>query len=180
MRTDRTKTDIESILHSMKIVVDSREQKCGHITDFFRDNAIEFTCRGLKTGDYSIVLPANPDMGIPRDTMFDDEIVIERKAHLDEIAANFSRDRKRFENEFIRAKSTNTRIILLIENASWDRIAAHAYRSELSPLALRRSLLSWQAKYDMTVNFCEPQDSGDFIYQTLYFWIKNKLECGKV
>lgn len=105
-----------------------------------------------------------------------DEVVIERKANLDELAGNFSADRERFEREFIRAKAHGIKVFLLIENSSWQDIFCHNYKSQLNPKSLYGSLLSWQSKYNITVNFCRPEESAKIIYGTLFYWLKNKLE----
>ena len=64
------------------------------------------------------------------------DVVIEKKNGLDEIAGNFTVDRQRFEDEFIRAKAEGLKVFLIIENASWSDILLHNYRSKLTPKAL--------------------------------------------
>jgi len=43
----------------------------------------------LSFGDYLVMLPANPGAGIIRDLYFEGDIMIERKANLDELAVFF-------------------------------------------------------------------------------------------
>ena len=100
-----------------------------------------------------------------------DEVVIERKANLDEIAGNFTADRRRFEAEFIRAKATGVKVFLLIENASWVDIFSGNYRSHIAPNALAAAILSWQAKYNITVMFSREKDSARLIAGILYYWL---------
>ena len=102
--------------------------------------------------------------------------MIERKANLDEIAGNFTVGRERFEREFIRAKANGIKVFLLIENASWEDVFSHNYQSRLNPKSLYGSLLSWQARYNVTVQFCRPAETGRILYGILYYWLKNKLE----
>lgn len=46
----------------------------------------------------------------------------------------------------------------------------------LNPKSLYGSLLSWQARYNVTVQFCRPAETGRILYGILYYWLKNKLE----
>ena len=86
-------------------------------------------------------------------------------------------DRRRFESEFLRAKANGIKVFLVIENSSWTDIWSHNYRSRLSPKALAGSLMSWQVKYNLTILFCRPQETGRLIYGTLYYWLKNRLDA---
>lgn len=38
------------------------------------------------------------------------------------------------------------------------------------------SLLSWQAKYNVTIVFCRPEETARILYSTLYYWLKARLE----
>ncbi|MSU01952.1 ERCC4 domain-containing protein [Tissierella pigra] len=106
-----TEKELNELLKSITIVVDTRENANDHIIKYFDDKKIPHVSRKLDYGDYSCFLPANPELGIMRDTYFD--CVIERKAHLEEVSGNFTTDRTRIENEFIRAK--DSRFIMMIE-----------------------------------------------------------------
>ena len=108
-----------------------------------------------------------------------DEVVIERKANLDEIAGNFTTDRRRFEAEFIRAKAAGVKVFLLIENASWVDIFSGNYQSHIAPNTLAAAILSWQAKYNITVMFSREEDSARLIAGILYYWLRARLERGE-
>ena len=60
------------------------------------------------------MIPANELLGIQRDLYFSDEIAIERKASLDELANNLTADRTRFEDEMLRSK--DCKVLLMLEN----------------------------------------------------------------
>ena len=169
MKREYTDKEVREKLKNMCMVVDTREQVNQHITDYFDQYKIAYESKGLGTGDYSFKTG---------DMYCHDEIVIERTASLDEIAGNFTVDRKRFENEFLRAKAQGIKVFLLIENAAWNDIESHNYISKLNPKSLLGSLLSWQARYNITINFCRPEETGKLIYGICYYWLKNKLENG--
>ena len=179
MKIRYTEKDERAILKQMGVLADTREQKWEHIR-WALDNAGCRIERGkLDQGDYTAFVPMCAFPGfqaVPGVYSLQDEVIIERKANLDEIAGNFTTGRERFEREFIRAKSKGVKVFLVIENASWADVLSHNYRSQLSPKSLMGSLLSWQAKYNVTIVFCRPEETGRILYSTLYYWLKSRLE----
>lgn len=179
MKIRYTDKEVRAILKQMGILADTREQKWEHIR-WALDNAGCPVERGkLGQGDYTAFVPMNAFPGfqnVPGFYSLQDEVVIERKANLDEIAGNFTTGRERFEREFIRAKARDIKVHLLIENASWADIFSHNYHSQLNPKSLEGSLRSWQAKYNVSIEFCRPEESARTIYNILHYWLKAKLE----
>lgn len=179
MKIRYTDKEVRAILKQMGILADTREQKWEHIR-WALDNAGCRVERGkLGQGDYTAFVPMSAFPGfqdVPGLYSLQDEVVIERKANLDEIAGNFTTGRDRFEREFIRAKSKGVKVFLVIENASWADVLSHNYRSQLSPKSLMGSLLSWQAKYNVTIVFCRPEETARILYSALYYWLKARLE----
>lgn len=179
MKIRYTDKEVRAILKQMGILADTREQKWEHIR-WALDNAGCPVERGkLGQGDYTAFVPMSAFPGfqdVPGLYSLQDEVVIERKANLDEIAGNFTTGRERFEREFIRAKARDIKVHLLIENASWADIFSHNYHSQLNPKSLEGSLRSWQAKYNVSIEFCRPEESARTIYNILHYWLKAKLE----
>jgi len=171
MKRHYTDKEIGDLLKQLTIVVDSREQVNGHVTGYFDKRKVAHTTRRLDTGDYSAMIG---DMTLEHD------VVVERKANLDEIAGNFTVDRQRFEDEFTRAKAEGLKVFLLIENASWEKILLHDYRSKLAPKSLIASLLSWQVRFNITIIFCKPSETGQIIYGTLYYAAREALKKGDI
>ena len=169
MRQYRTDAEIKALLKQLTIICDTREQVNGNITGYLDSKKIPYISRKLDTGDYSAMIG---DMTLEHD------IVIEKKNGLDEIAGNFTADRQRFEDEFTRAKAEGLKVFLLIENATWSDILLHNYRSKLSPKSLIASLLSWQVRFNITVTFCKPSESGQIIYGILYYAAREALKKG--
>lgn len=167
MRKYLTDKEIKERLKDMTIICDTREQVNYHITEYLSSKRLPFKTRKLDAGDYSF------EIG---EAAFDDEIAIERKANIDELAGNLTAGRQRFEDEFYRAKANGTKIFLLIENCSWQKIRSHDYRSKLNPNSLKATLLEWQARYNITIIFCNPQESGEIIYGICYYWLRNHLK----
>lgn len=169
MKRHYTDKEINELLKQLTIITDSREQVNGHITGYLDSKKIPHIARKLDAGDYSATIG---DMTLERD------VVVERKANLDEIAGNFTVDRQRFENEFTRAKAEGLKVFLLIENASWSDILLHNYRSKLLPKSLIASLLSWQVRFNITITFCKPSETGQIIYGILYYAAREALKKG--
>lgn len=167
MRKYLTDKEVSEKLKELTIIVDSREQVNKHITDYFDSKKVSYITRKIDTGDYS---------GMIGDMTLEHDVVIEKKNGLDEIAGNFTVDRQRFEDEFTRAKAEGLKVFLLIENASWSDIFLHNYRSKLAPKSLIASLLSWQVRFNITIVFCKPGESGQIIYGILYYAAREALK----
>lgn len=63
----------------MVILCDTKDKQNQHILDEFNNQKIEYKPKSLKTGDYSFMVKACPDLGFQYDTYFIDELCIERK-----------------------------------------------------------------------------------------------------
>lgn len=168
--------ELKEVLSTFRVVVDTREQMTPRAAH--RMKAIETPIeRGtLNYGDYA----ANVDIdGKPllntAETMRP-ACVIERKMNLDELAACLGRERGRFIRELERAKEEKAKVYLLVEDATWEKIFSHGYRSKLHPNAFFSSLLAFQARYGLTVVFCSQLVSGRIIREILYRELKEVLE----
>lgn len=179
MKIRYTDKEKRAILKQMGILADTREQVWDHVKSALEAAGCPIERGKLDQGDYTAFVPMSAFPGfqaVPGLYSLQDEVVIERKANLDEIAGNFTTGRDRFEREFIRAKSKGIKVYLLIENASWADIFSHNYRSQLNPKSLEGSLRSWQAKYNVSIEFCRPEESARAIYNILHYWLKARLE----
>ena len=165
-----TERELQDALKDLTIIADSREQVNGHVTKYFDRQKIKHITRKLDVGDYSAQLG---DLSLERD------IAIERKANLDEICGNFTTERERFEREFLRAKAYGTKVVLIIENATWGDIFLGNYRSKTSPKSLLGSLLSWMVRFNVTIMFCKPEETGKIISYILYYAAKEYLTYGR-
>ena len=101
-------------------------------------------------------------MTLPDGMIFslENKVAIERKSGLDEICKNFTSERKRFVNEFVRAAQLNAKIYLLIENSSWEKVKYGSYRSNMSSESLVGSLTTWLSRYNCQILFCKPETTS--------------------
>ena len=163
-----TDSQLAEELKKLTIICDTREQDT-HCEEYFRSQKIPCVVRKLDTGDYSAQIG---DMTLER------SVAIERKHNLDELCGNMTVDRDRFEREFLRAKAHGLHIFLIVENASWTDVFLGNYRSKLSSKSLVGSILSWLARFDVTLIFCKPDETPKLIYGILYYFAREELLYG--
>ncbi|AIC95404.1 ERCC4 domain-containing protein [Shouchella lehensis] len=166
------KKEIDQILKTLVITVDTREQKNQHVREYFMKKDIPFVNRTMKTGDYGCYIPANPELGIIRDTFVNG--AVERKNGVDELVESI-KDRTRFENELIR--SVKMPFTLLVEDVDgYAKILNGKYRSNYNPVSLLGSLKTFEARYNFTTHFINPAYSGNYIYHTLLYLAREVLK----
>ena len=190
-----------------KIVVDSRERSINHILNKFQEgfelkpshhdmyrgikskysNPVQYYIKdkGLKVGDYTIAvqLPSGDVIN------FQDKVVVERKADLNELASNFydskSKDENgltRIEREFLRAKEQGIKIHLLIEteDAMSKILSSKHFRydkaSKINPKSFMMMFLSLCNRYDINVWYCNKKDSSRIIHDLLYVYAREYLK----
>lgn len=126
------------MINNFTLIIDTREQQINHIIKYAKLNNINYIFKKLDYGDYSFSIKGKS---------FEKQFAIERKGSLDELAGNLGKNRKRFKNEFYRAKEDNAKVILLIEKIDgFEAIKRHDYISKLHPNAFLGSLESWRKK----------------------------------
>lgn len=171
-----TDTEIDRILKSLTIIVDTREQVNGHILDYLRQKEVPIKIQKLNFGDYSAMIPKSEELGIPRDIYF--KSAVERKAHIDEITGNLQKDtRTAFENELIRA-SGHPFTLIVEDKDGYSKMINGKYRSRYNPLALLGTLNSFKAKYNFEIVYLDKKFSGNWLYYHFYYQAKHYLKTG--
>ena len=163
-----TDKELAEELKKLTVIVDTREQSTIP-QKYFKSKGIPHIVRKLDTGDYSAMLG---DMTLEHD------VFIERKAGLDELCGNWTTNRERFVREFTRAKADGAKPFLLVENDSVDDIFLGNYRSKFPAKSLWGSMCAWMVRYNTTVIFCKPENTGRIIYGVLYYWAREMLLNG--
>lgn len=165
--------ELKTLLNSMNVIVDTREQSNSWIIDYFNNKKIPYIINKINEGDYSAFIPANAGLGIARDIYFDDKIVIERKNSIEELSSTIS-TRDRFESELLRAK--DKKFILMVEETSgWEKIIDHKYKTQYNEKAFLATLFSFAHRYNMDINFIDKKYTGLFIYHQLYYFAREYL-----
>ena len=188
-----------------KVIVDTREKQVNHILnvfdegleekpshhDMFRGKKSTFTNpigyfkqeKGLKTGDFTLAVQL-PNQCVIN---FQDKIVIERKKDLNELCCNLfdkkdSEGLTRFERELSRSKEQGITVILLaaVEDMHSKTLSSKYFRfdkaSKVSPKAFNSILRSLQARYDISIEYCNKKDSARLIHDLLYYHAREYLK----
>ena len=169
----------------MVIIVDTREQENSHILDYFTAKKIPFVKRALDYGDYSCEIEINPEhyhersVLNPKSVSLEKYIVIERKHSIDEIAGNMkddkdsdAKDKTRFEREMMRSKADGCKVVLMLENFSFDRVlkgnVAGNYRSQMLPHVIATRINTFVARYGLhLITLNEKVIAGQMVQQLL-------------
>ena len=128
-----TDNQVNQFVKSMTVLVDTREKANEHIIEYFEKKSVAYKSKALESGDYSVLIPAFPEMGLPLpqtlNKPIDGGLFIERKNSLEELAGNLGRFRDRFEAELQRMKNAEKHLI--IESGSWQDIILGHYDSKI-------------------------------------------------
>ena len=164
------------MIKNIIILCDTQDKKNEHILREFDRQKIEYRQKSLKTGDYSFMIRTCPELGFQYDTFFTDELCIERKNSLSELAGNLSQktDDNRIFKELNRMINIE-RVYLIIEDDSMDDIYAHNYRSEYNPDSFIRTLLTWQARNNMHIYFVKKENMARTIYELCKNCLDSKI-----
>lgn len=164
--------EIEQVMRSLTVLVDTREQDTPQFRRRMeRLNLPHKRCK-LDFGDYSCAVTIDG-----AEVSLADEFAIERKMSLDELAACYTKGRKRFEREFERARRHGARVYLLIEKASWEKAYNGQYRSRMTPQSLTASMQAWLARYGCQIIMCEPETTPVLIRDICVRETKERLEA---
>lgn len=147
------------------VLVDSREKRNLHILKRLTELDIPFKVKALKYGDYSFEWNGRS---------YENLIVVERKNSITEICGNLGKNKARFQNEFIRAAQDKCKVILMVEDGSWEKIENGEYRSQFSPGELKSRIKTWCNKFQLELKFVEKKNAADCILQSLRDFIKQK------
>lgn len=137
--------DKKTFLKKVIILHDTREQKNGHILAGLDSLKVKHQPAALRFGDYSFIVE-NDDFSL--------SCVIERKADVDELYGNLTKDRERIEKEFSAAYMLAKEFSLLIENCD-SLETLNEYK-----------VPDWQMKkFDRKI-----QNIGKYCYSTIQSW----------
>lgn len=166
--------ELKKLTKSMIILVDSREKQNSHILSYFDKQGITYQKEKLEYGDYSFYLPA---AAAGQDIYFHRDIVIERKASLEELSGNLTQERERFEKEFLKAGNDGCKVYLMIEDpGGYSSVIRHEYRTEMKPAAYMASLKTWESRFGCNVQFIDGSYSGYYIYSTFCYFCREILK----
>ncbi len=163
---------IKVLLDSLVVVVDTREKSHQHILKYLDAKDIKHISRKLDSGDYSIIIPANSNIG-NEEIDLTEYVAVERKKDLDELAQNLTKHRERFFREFDRFNGDMT---IVVEESSYMDLLTHNYRSLYLEQGFNGSLMSIKANYNIDTFFLhKKQASPIYILTYLKSYAKKYL-----
>ena len=152
------------------IYVDTREKPKAikGLLTYFKGHSVTYEVKKLDFGDY--MDPKYP------------EIVIDRKQNIGELAKNVgTKDRERFKREIQRARDAGAHLVILVEQDRYKDRDEWIHVESISDLLrwsdphttvrgekIYRILISWTAKYPLSVVFCDRRYTGPTIMKILY------------
>ena len=160
-------------LNDYKILYDSREKDL-FIPQVLYKNEIQVIRRKLDTGDYAIQHISG----------YIAPVIIERKAHVDELIGNLLDHRKdkngnnRFIRELERSKEQNLKVYLLIQDKDYYiKLITGEYRSKVNPKAITGMVVSLLAKYpNLHIIAVDKKESPSMVHKLLYYELREKLK----
>ena len=155
---------LKELLDNLVVLVDTREQTNSKILEYFDKHSIKYKSKALKTGDYSFMIKKCPELGFLVDTYFTDELCVERKNSVSEIAGNMVEKDERFLKELNRMINIQD-VYILIENDKLRDIIEHNYESKYNELSFLRTLLTTQKQCNFYLYFVEDKHMGQMIYE---------------
>lgn len=162
MKAYYTATEYKQLLDHLRIVCTTNEQVNGHITDFFDKKKIPYIARSLRTGDYCFRIDACPELGFACDTYFTDELFIERKNSLGELAGSINNEA--FHYELKRARPIKHKYLLVEQANGWKGILAHDYPNKYNEKSFWATLHTFEVEYGIKVHFVDKSMMGLEIY----------------
>lgn len=162
-------------MDSIIILVDTREHdgKNDHILNYLDAKGVGWKKYKLGYGDYSFMVPADESLGITRDLYFDKQIMIERKANLDEFASNVTQrqERSRIKKELALAPEHK---IIIIENGSYADMVNGNYRSKYQAKSYYGTFHSFWHEFEVPIIFMPDRKyTGMFIRGYFQYYLRN-------
>lgn len=178
MKFKFTDKELKEALKSLVILVDTREKANKSVLRWLEEKKITYKVQKLDHGDYSAYIPKGSLKGINRDLHFSKDIVIEKKASIDELCSNLSKnDRPRLKSEFAHLSMNRTRVFIFVEDNLFDKHLRNGnYRSQYTSNTLYATLKGFEAEYNTIIRPVSSDYIGSEIYNTLYYQIRHILK----
>lgn len=176
MKSYYTDKEYKKLLKQMCIVCTTNEQKNGHIKEWFQKKNILFEDRALKTGDYCFKIVACPELGFNVDTYFTDEVFIERKNSLSELATSINNES--FHYELKRAQLIKHKFLVVEDPCGLNGILSHDYINKYSEKSFWSTLHTFEVRYGLKIKFINKADMGLTIFSICKSVLDNEILKG--
>lgn len=164
----------KEFMKKVTILIDTREQKNGHITQALSALGIMHKSQKLDFGDYSFSVDGKD---------FSRSCVIERKADVDEVYGNVTADRERIEKELDTISRNATQCVFMLENCTgWTHLKGFELSEQQAAKQGRKvknigatvysTLQSWKCgnRYGFSVEFVPDVNHSALKILEVFFW----------
>ena len=199
-----TDKELKEILDKMVTIVDSRENANLHIIEWLDKKKKPYKVQKLNYGDYSCYLPNGSFEGQQRDIYFTNDIVIERKFCIDELAMNLKdnktninevtkeiiellgkeylqkvlkTDYNRLKYEFANMNRHEIKFFIMIEDKDYDyNIRQGNFRAKYNSETLYKRLKALEREFKTLIRPIDKVYMGSEIYNTLRYEVRDILK----
>lgn len=163
---------LKTILDSLVICVDTRENANSHITNFFDKKKIPYCVEKLPFGDYSCKIPKGTLNMFTTDIYFTNDFVIERKNSIDELAGNLKEDAARLKKELAHLNMYQIRYLVYVEDPNFEENLRNGkFRSMYDPYTLMRRLYCLECEYNTAFIGLSKEVMGSKIANKMQTWV---------
>lgn len=162
MKNYYTPNSYKELLKHMRILCTTNEQKNQHIKDWFDKKKVLYMDKALKTGDYCFRIDSCPELGFPIDTYFTDELFIERKNSLTELAGSINNEA--FHYELKRSRPIKNKYLLVEQENGWNGILLHDYMTKYNEKSFWTTMHTFEVEYDLKIKFVSKENMGLTIF----------------
>lgn len=204
MRYKYSEKEIDEILNKMVVLIDTREQQCGHIISWLEAKKRPYKVTKVDYGDYTCYIPKGSFEGQARDIYFSDDIVIERKFCIDELAMNLrskkenidelnkeaidllgekylekilKTDYLRLKQELTSLNKYGTNFFIYIEDPNYlQNLKTGNYRAKYKKDTLYKRLKALEREFKTLIVPVAKEDIAAEIYNTLRYGVRDILK----
>lgn len=176
MKNYYTAGEYKELLTHLRVIATTNEQKNDHIIGFFESKKINYINRSLKTGDYCFRIDACPELGFAKDTYFTDELFIERKNSLGELASSINNEA--FHYELKRSRNIEHKYLIVEQAGGWDDIKNHRYMNQYNEKSFWATLHTFEVVYNLKIKFVPKELMGLTIYSICKSVLDQKIIKG--
>jgi ERCC4-type nuclease len=108
------------------------------------------------------MIPKNLDLGFEKDTYFTDELSIERKNSLTELAGSLNNEA--FHYELKRMQHIHNKFLLVEQVGGWHDIVTHNYRNDYNEKSFYNTMCTIMANYGLKICFLPKEEMGLMIW----------------
>lgn len=162
MKNYYTPKQYKELLNNICILCTTNEQVNDHITNWFDSKTILYKNKALESGDYCFKINQNVELGFLTDTYFTDELFIERKNSLSELAGSINNEA--FHYELKRSKNIKHKYLLVEQSNGLQGLLLHDYPNKYNEKAFWGTLNTFEVKYNLKIKFLDKSNMGLAIY----------------